>query len=175
MGDVLGKTSSAKRSPMKPVQMPNTKSQSGGGVGAVKPAPLQSKDDPEEQIEDSLDLILNGSDDDDDDEYTREDFSEESSQKITELDETVQNLYDEQEKLLNLHMNIIHENAELLMEENKLLAEVQGESYDVDEYALRLSKIVDRRFEMVNGLKERLGFFKEQLKKEEELSKRRRN
>ena len=158
---------------MKPVQMPNQKCQS-GGVGAVKPAPLESKDDTEEQIEDSLDLILNGSDDDDD-AYTRDDFSEESSQKMTELDETVQNLYDEQEKLLNLHMNIIHENAELLMEENKLLAEVQGESYDVDEYALRLSKIVDRRFEMVNGLKERLGLFKEQLKKEEELSKKQRN
>lgn len=168
VGDAYGKTSSAKRSPMKQVQMPNNV------VSAAKPTPPKPKDDPEEQIEDSLDLILNTSDENDDDEYTQEEFSEESSQKITELDETVQNLYDEQEKLLNLHMNIIHENAELLMEENKLLADVQGESYDVDEYALRLSKIVDRRFEMVNGLKERLGLFKEQLKKEEELSKKQR-
>lgn len=75
---------------------------------------------------------------------------------------------------MNLHMNLIHENAELLMQENELLANVQGDDYDVDEYALQLSKIVDRRFEMVNGLKERLGLFQEQLKKEEELSQKQR-
>ena len=147
---------------MKPVQ-DKTSSVRNAKASSPKTKPIT-----EEQIEDSLDLILNASDED---EYSEEDFSEESSQKITELDETVQHLYDEQEKLLNLHMNIIHENAELLMEENKLLADVQGDDYDVDEYALRLSKIIDRRFEMVNDLKDKLCSFKEQLKKEEELSK----
>ncbi|KAL3794076.1 hypothetical protein ACHAWO_010927 [Cyclotella atomus] len=159
VGDAFGKTSK-RRSPMKQVQ--NKKS-----PGVSKSSPPKAKLE-DEHIEDSLDLILNASDDD---EYTEEYFSEESSQKFTELDETVQNLYDEQEKLLNHHMKIIHESAELIMEENKLLADVQGDNYDVDDYALRLSKIVDRRFEMVNGLRERLGLFQEQLKKEEELSK----
>jgi kinesin family protein 2/24 len=159
VGDALGKTSK-RRSPMKQVQ--NKKSPC-----VSKPSqPIAALED--EQIEDSLDLILNASDDD---EYTEEYYSEESSQKFTELDQTVQNLYDEQEKLLNRHMKMIQESAELIMEENKLLADVQGDDYDVDDYAMRLSKIVDRRFEMVNELRERLGVFQEQLKKEEELSK----
>jgi hypothetical protein len=58
------------------------------------------------------------------------------------------------------------------MEENKLLSSVQGDDYDVDDYAMRLSKIVDRKTEMVENLRERLLSFQEQLKKEEELSKK---
>ena len=166
VGDAFGKTSSAKKSPMKSVQNKNSP------AATAKPSLQRAQEIPVEHVEDSLDMILDASDDED--EYTQKAFSEESSQKVTELDKTVQHLYDEQEKLLNLHMNLIHENAELLMQENELLANVQGDDYDVDEYALQLSKIVDRRFEMVNGLKERLGLFQEQLKKEEELSQKQR-
>jgi hypothetical protein len=137
-----------------------------------KKSPAESVSNPtptkQEAPDDSLDLILDGSDED---EYTQEEYSDES-EKFTELDETVQTLYEEQDRLMNLHMNMIQESANLLTVENKLLLDVQSDDYDVDEYALRLSKIVDRRFEMVNCLKERLELFQKQLKKEEDLSKK---
>lgn len=61
---------------------------------------------------------------------------------------TVQSLFEEEEALLNLHMNIIQENAELLTEEGRLLQQIQGDDvidYDIDAYATRLSEILDRK------------------------------
>ena len=45
---------------------------------------------------------------------------------------TIESLFEEEEEILNLHMNIIQENAELLTEEGKLLHDIQGD--DVDKY-----------------------------------------
>lgn len=56
----------------------------------------------------------------------------------------MQTLYEEQESLLNSHMNAIQESAELLTEEGQLLAEVQGDSvvdYDIDKYITRLDEV----------------------------------
>ena len=160
--DAFEKTTSSKRSQM----ITNAPSKS-----VPMSTPPKSNKVQDESTEDSLDLILNRSDDDN--EYFNEDISEES-ETVTEFVESVRNFHDEQEKLLNLHMNVIHENAELLMEENALLANIQADDYDVDEYASRLSQIVDRRFEMVNSLKERLSEFKDQMKKEDERSMKQR-
>jgi kinesin family protein 2/24 len=147
------------KSPTKPKKSPAR------SIASMKQPTPKSSDVRDEY--DELDQILDG--DDDEDAYTSTE-----SEKFSELDQTVQNLYDEQEKLLNLHMNIIHENAELLMKENVLLSSVQGDDYDVDEYAAKLSEIIDRKTEMVQDLKDSLLSFQEQLKKEEELSKNRR-
>lgn len=60
----------------------------------------------------------------------------------------MQSLFEEEEALLNLHMNIIQENAELLTEEGRLLQQIQGDDvvdYDIDAYATRLSEILDRK------------------------------
>lgn len=72
----------------------------------------------------------------------------ESTQKVVEMHHTVQSLFEEEEALLNLHMNIIQENAELLTEEGRLLQQIQGDDvidYDIDAYATRLSEILDRK------------------------------
>lgn len=69
-----------------------------------------------------------------------------------ELHHTVQSLFEEEEALLNLHMNIIQENAELLTEEGRLLQQIQGDDvvdYDIDAYATRLSEILDRKASVV--------------------------
>ena len=68
--------------------------------------------------------------------------------KVVEMHHTVQSLFEEEEALLNLHMNIIQENAELLTEEGRLLQQIQGDDvidYDIDAYATRLSEILDRK------------------------------
>lgn len=54
-------------------------------------------------------------------------FGETADEK--ELNKTIQSLFDEEEELLNLHMNNIQENAELLTEEGKLLQQLQGSVY----------------------------------------------
>lgn len=56
--------------------------------------------------------------------------------------------------MLNLHMNIIQENAELLTEEGRLLQQIQGDDvvdYDIDAYATRLSEILDRKVSLINS------------------------
>jgi hypothetical protein len=73
----------------------------------------------------------------DDDELEPADEYLEGEQEQEEEDELlhstlVQTLFDEEESLLNLHMNIIQENAELLTEEGRLLQQIQGEDNDID-------------------------------------------
>ena len=96
-------------------------------------------------------------------------------EEIAQLHRTVQTLFEEEESLLNLHMSVIQENAELLTEEGKLLQGVQSDTvvdYDIDNYASRLGSILDRKSYLINCLKEKLGSFRTQLQREEELSKK---
>ena len=96
---------------------------------------------------------------------------EEPPEKLSEIEQTVKELFEEEEQLLNLHMTTIHENAELLTEEGRLLNSVQGEEdYDIDMYANRLGEILDRKTELIHSLQDRLESFRELLRKEEELS-----
>lgn len=94
---------------------------------------------------------------------------------VAQLHRTVQSLFEEEEDLLNLHMSIIQENAELLTEEGRLLQSVQGNDiadHDVDQYASRLGNILDRKTYLITGLQEKLALFRSQVQKEEELSER---
>ncbi len=96
----------------------------------------------------------------------------EEEQGPTEFDQVVQQLFDEEEQLLSLHMQSIQQNAEYITEENKLLESVQSESVDVDDYALRLAEILQHKTEMIQAVRGRLEPFRELLRKEEELSKK---
>lgn len=100
---------------------------------------------------------------------------EESVEEIAQLHRSVQTLFEEEESLLNLHMTVIQENAELLTEEGKLLQGVQSDAvvdYDIDNYASQLGSILDRKSYLINCLKEKLSSFRTQLQREEELSKK---
>lgn len=111
---------------------------------------------------------------DDDELYVFSD-EEKEEEDVTSFRQTVRNLYEEEENLLNLHMSVIQENAELLTEEGKLLQGVQSDSvvdYDIDCYASRLGTILDRKSHLINCLKEKLSSFRQQLLNEEELSSR---
>ena len=95
---------------------------------------------------------------------------ESEEQQLSEIDRTVRRLFEEEEELLNLHMKSIHENAELLTEEGALLQYVQGDDHDVDAYATRLGEILERKTALIFELRDRLGSFRDLLRKEEELS-----
>lgn len=81
-----------------------------------------------------------------------EDLYDSAEEEILEhnshLHHEVETLFEEEESLLNLHMSVIQENAELLTEEGKLLQSVQSEDvidYDIDNYAHRLESILDSK------------------------------
>ena len=92
-----------------------------------------------------------------------------------ELWEAGESLYEQEESLLNAHMNAIQENAEMLTEEGKLLARVQGEDvvdYDIDAYASRLDQILARKVSMIQDLRNQLTVFRQNLQAEEQASNR---
>ena len=94
---------------------------------------------------------------------------------MASLHECVSSLFEEEENLLNAHMNAIQENAELLTEEGQLLARVQGEDvvdYDIDAYAARLDQILERKVGMIEQLREQLRTFRQHLQQEEQASQR---
>jgi len=108
-------------------------------------------------------------------ESSKTDDVEEKSENVVELHKTVQSLFEEEENLLNLHMSVIQENAELLTEEGRLLQAVQGEDvvdYDIDQYASRLGTILDRKTNLISNLQDKLNSFRGQLRMEEDLSKK---
>lgn len=90
---------------------------------------------------------------------------------VSAFHRTVQDLFEEEEDLLNLHMSVIQENAELLTEEGRLLQQIQGENNDIDAYAARLDAILKRKQQLIDVLKEKLGHFRRSLIREEKYSK----
>jgi hypothetical protein len=95
---------------------------------------------------------------------------EEDLEHNSHLHHEVETLFEEEESLLNLHMSVIQENAELLTEEGKLLQSVQSEDvidYDIDNYAHRLESILDRKSYLISCLREKLISFRTQLDSEE--------
>ena len=91
---------------------------------------------------------------------------------LDEFHRTVQDLFEDEEALLNLHMNVIQENAELLTEEGRLLTNIQGDDNDIDAYAQRLDTILVRKQELITVLRDRLTLFRHKLAQEEATSKK---
>mmetsp|Transcript_4095 Transcript_4095/g.8719 ORF Transcript_4095/g.8719 Transcript_4095/m.8719 type:complete len:98 (-) Transcript_4095:108-401(-) len=88
---------------------------------------------------------------------------------------TVQRVFEEEEALLNRHMTVIQETAELLTEEGRLLQGIQGDEvvdYDIDAYAARLEEILVRKQEITSGLQRQLQRFRKHLQDEERVSQR---
>jgi kinesin family member 2/24 len=104
----------------------------------------------------------------------RESYPAEDSEAVEDLHQTIEDLFEEEEELLNIHMNVIQENAELLTEEGRLLQQIQGDDvidYDIEAYAHRLDEILKRKHELILVLQRKLRLFKKHLKKEENLSR----
>jgi kinesin family protein 2/24 len=99
------------------------------------------------------------------------DDDDEEEGVAAELHRTVQKIFEDEENLLNLHMSIIQENAELLTSEGKLLQQVQGEDdYNIDDYATKLEAILDRKSLLITQLNDKLKAFRLSLAKEAKLS-----
>ena len=125
---------------------------------------------------DETDVIISNDSDGNDngEEDAQEDLTDLDEQETVdnEAQQVVQELFAQEEQLLSLHMQAIQQNAEYITEENKLMEAVQGEDYDMDAYALRLTEILQHKTEMILSLRGRLEPFRELLSREEELAKK---
>ena len=94
--------------------------------------------------------------------------------EVAALHKTVDSLFEAEESLLNAHMTVIQENAELLTEEGRMLQQVQGGDvvdYDIDTYVARLGAILDRKAEQIASLQGQLAGFAAKLREEEDQSR----
>ncbi|KAL7577061.1 hypothetical protein ACA910_006801 [Epithemia clementina (nom. ined.)] len=96
-----------------------------------------------------------------------------------ELRDIVESLLEQEEEILSLHMQNIHENAEILEEEGKMLQSIQQvtstffhNKQQVDEYMDALEIVLERKEEMIATLQEKMALFRTQLRREQELSAR---
>jgi len=157
-------------------ETPIRKSRPTGGKVTIKNEMKECSLSPPAKEVDDLDILHNSLKGQNSEEgllYTSND--ERNAKELAQFHRTVQSLFEEEENLLNFHMSVIQENAELLTEEGKLLQGVQCDGvidYDIDTYASRLGTILDRKTYLIAMLKEKLGSFRAQLQQEEELSKK---
>ena len=92
-------------------------------------------------------------------------------QELLTFHEKVDRIVEEEEELLNRHLQYLKEAAQLLTEEGELISNVQGVGqveYDIDEYVGRMERIVARNIEIYSDLQRRINKFKKHLKEEEE-------
>lgn len=85
--------------------------------------------------------------------------------------EKVDKIVDEEEELMNKHLQYIKEAASLLTEEGELISNVQGVGsveYDIDEYVNKMERIIKRNLQIYGELQKRFHRFKKHLKEEEE-------
>jgi kinesin family member 2/24 len=105
-------------------------------------------------------------------------FGDGGSAELLDMHVIISELVKEEEDLLEEHMVAVTTSAELLTEEGKLLARVNGENvvdYDIDVYAQRLDEILEKKIRMYTALQGNLKRFRRHLKAEEEHSKKLRN
>jgi kinesin family member 2/24 len=92
-------------------------------------------------------------------------------QQLLTFHEKVDRIVEEEEELLNRHLQYLKEAAQLLTEEGELISNVQGVGsveYDIDEYVSRMERIVARNIDIYSDLQRRIMKFKKHLKEEEE-------
>lgn len=85
-------------------------------------------------------------------------------------------LVEDEDLIVNLHMNIIKEDAKLLTKEGDLISSIKSYSNDTDKeleiYIEKLEKIIDRKIEMYSDLKSKIDIYKYHIKEEDEIRTR---
>ena len=95
------------------------------------------------------------------------------SAEMLDFHEKVETILEEEEELLEIHVNAIKEDAQMLTEEGELIAMAQGEGsidYDIDSYVLRMEILVKHKLAVYQQLYQKLKTFKAHLNEEEEFS-----
>ena len=82
-------------------------------------------------------------------------------------------LVEDEDDIINYHMNIIKEDARLLSQEGDLITNIKGvgkeEDFKMDEYIAGLDKIIEQKLKLYNNMKGKVEKYKNHIKEEDIL------
>ena len=82
-------------------------------------------------------------------------------------------LVEDEDDIINYHMNIIKEDARLLSQEGDLITNIKGvgkeEDFKMDEYIAGLDKIIEQKLKLYNNIKGKVNKYKKHIKEEDIL------
>ncbi len=85
-------------------------------------------------------------------------------------------LVEDEDTIVNLHMTIIKEDAKLLTEEGDLITNIKAvgdeSEFEMEEYALKLERIIDKKISLYTDLKGKIDVYKKHIKEEDEIRSR---
>ena len=85
-------------------------------------------------------------------------------------------LIEDEDNIINNHMNIIKEDAKLLTKEGDLITNIKGvgkeEDFKMDEYIEGLENIVNRKLKIYSEIKSKIDRYKKHIKEEDDLRKK---
>ena len=85
-------------------------------------------------------------------------------------------LVEDEDNIMNLHMEIIKDDAKLLTEEGDLLSNIKGfgenEDFKMDAYISGLERIINRKLLIYGNIKKKVELYKQHIKEEDELRKK---
>ena len=101
-----------------------------------------------------------------------EEFYEEDEHAMNDLQETLAELQDMEEQVLEAHGDLIRDNHKWTNEYERIYEEtIKVVDYDREEYAKRLDSVINNNMTQLLNLQKKLATFKEGLIKEEKISK----
>ena len=82
----------------------------------------------------------------------------------------------DEDDIINMHMEVIKQEAKLLTEEGKLISLIKGigaeeEKIEVDEYIKRLENVLDQKINLYSGLHNKIDIYKGHLREEDQMRK----
>jgi len=84
-------------------------------------------------------------------------------------------IVEDEDEIVNIHMNIIKDDAKMLTEEGELITNVRGVGdvqFEMEAYAKRLESIISQKIGLYQGLKKKIDLYKQHIKEEDEIRKR---
>ena len=82
-------------------------------------------------------------------------------------------LVEDEDDIINYHMNIIKEDARLLSQEGDLITNIKGvgkeEDFKMDEYIAGLDKIIEQKLKLYNNMRGKVDKYKKHIKEEDVL------
>jgi kinesin family protein 2/24 len=84
-------------------------------------------------------------------------------------------IVEDEDEIVNIHMNIIKDDAKMLTEEGELITNVRGVGdvqYEMDAYTRRLDFIISQKINLYQGLKKKIDVYKRHIKEEDEIRKK---
>jgi kinesin family protein 2/24 len=84
-------------------------------------------------------------------------------------------IVEDEDEIVNIHMNIIKDDAKMLTEEGELITNVRGVGdvqFEMEAYTKRLDNIIAQKIGLYQGLKKKIDLYKHHIKEEDEIRKR---